>query len=142
MGVLAVIGFVGLYIPYQESEKNRTATPIPDSGGAVTVVTYTNDGFEPRQVTVLASTSVEWTNRSDKLMWIASDPHPSHTDLPGFDEQGVEGNERDTDLLGNSVPIAEAHVVGGIYRYTFLKKGVWKYHNHLLPSDRGSIIVE
>ena len=141
--VLFVAALIGLYIPYQQYQKsqsalvqNATSTP----GGTHVTILYTNKGFEPDTITVKVGTTVEWSNESDMLMWVASDPHPSHTDLPGFDERGTQGNDAKTSPRW--VPTAYAHTQSAHYSYTFLKVGRWGYHNHLNPFDRGVVIVE
>ena len=56
-------------------------------------------------------------------MWVASAPHPTHTNYPGFDaKQGVASGEK--------------------YSFTFDKAGSWNYHDHLIPSNFGTIVVE
>ncbi len=140
VGVLVIVSFVGLYIPYvQYQGQERAAVPDAPIDGPLARVVYTNKGFEPVFITVQVGTTVEWVNESDKLMWVASDDHPSHTDLPGFDQKGSEGNVSPPQSL---VPIAYAHGGVEIYRYTFLEKGTWEYHNHLVPADRGTVVVE
>jgi hypothetical protein len=52
-------------------------------------------------------------------LWIASDPHPTHTDLSGFDALGARSS----------------------YSYTFNQTGEWGFHNHLRATDTGTIIV-
>ena len=138
--VLFVLAIVGLYIPYRQSVRSRSKLPPPAETSTVQVrIMYTNEGFEPSEITVKASTTVEWINTSDTLMWVASDPHPSHTGLPGFDEHGTDADAPQSQGL---VPYVYAHSAGGVYRYTFLERGTWHYHNHLDPSDRGLVIVE
>lgn len=141
--VLFVAALLGLYIPYVQyhnGERVRPETATSTPQGLHVPVLYTNKGFEPETLTVALGTTVEWENVSDKLMWVASDPHPSHTDLPGFNSWGTEGNTEDAPT--SWVPTVYAHEQGGFYRYTFTKTGTWTYHNHLVPADRGTIIVE
>jgi len=52
-------------------------------------------------------------------LWVASTPHPIHNDLPGFDAKAAMAS----------------------YSFTFDKVGEWGLHNHLRPSDTGTIIV-
>ncbi|MBI4067234.1 cupredoxin domain-containing protein [Candidatus Gottesmanbacteria bacterium] len=87
------------------------------------VVNYTDDGFSPKSVSVKVGTPVTFINQSSTPMWVASAPHPQHTDLPGFDQ--LKSVEK-----------------GGEYTYTFQKAGNWKYHNHLAASNFGSVTVE
>ncbi len=141
--ILTIASIVGIYIPYVKYQKQQENNSVPQNMGntSVAVITYTNKGFNPNYITVRTGSQVEWINTSDKLMWVASDPHPSHTDLPGFDEKGIEGNNVDISLQIFASK-AYAHTGQKEYRYTFLKPGVWKYHNHLNPADRGTIVVE
>lgn len=95
-----------------------------EKGGVVarTVVTLSDTGFAPSPVTVKVGTTVTFVNESSGQMWVASDPHPTHTLLPGFDELGSVGK-------------------GGTYEYTFVKVGTWTYHDHPNPSIKGTVIV-
>ena len=52
-------------------------------------------------------------------LWVASDPHPIHSDLPGLDAKGAKES----------------------YSFTFDTAGEWGFHNHLRASDTGTIIV-
>ncbi len=110
----------------------KTGKPVPldvlqqqvASGGmGMETVRYTNNGFQPKNITVPAGTMVEFLNQSDKEMWVASNIHPEHTILPTFDQFKGVGK-------------------GKSYMYTFDKKGSWKYHDHLSPSFEGVINVE
>lgn len=136
--VLLVIVLVGYYFlrGYSPSSQNiqnqaattETATPTTLATTSANVaakatVDYTDSGFTPKTVTVKVGDTVTWTNNSGKSMWVASAPHPAHTDLPGFDQ--LKGVEK-----------------GSTYSYTFAKVGSWKYHNHLVPKDTGTVVVE
>ncbi len=95
----------------------------PSDGMGMVTVRYTNTGFEPSKLTVPVGTMIEFINRSDKEMWVASNVHPSHEILPTFDQ--FKGSEK-----------------GQSYIYTFDKKGVWPYHDHINPALEGMITVE
>lgn len=98
--------------------------PGTDKGGVVSAqsVTYGSGGFVPKTVTVKKGTSVRWVNQSNGSMWVASGIHPTHQLLPGFDQLKSVGT-------------------GGTYDYTFVKVGTWQYHNHLVPTDLGYVVV-
>jgi plastocyanin len=96
------------------SEKGGTTGDI--------VVTYTDSGYQPNEVTVKKGTKVTFLNDSTGSMWTASGVHPTHQLLPGFDQ-------------------LKSVVKGGKYEYTFIKVGTWKYHNHVKPTDGGIVIV-
>lgn len=93
-------------------------------GGVETqaTVTYTDSGYTPATVTVKKGTKVTFKNESTKSMWTASGVHPTHQLLPGFDQ-------------------LKSVTKGGMYEYTFSKVGTWKYHNHVNPTDGGTVVV-
>ncbi len=86
-------------------------------------VRYTNTGYEPPLLSVPVGTMVEFVNESDDEMWVASNEHPAHTDLPTFDQFGLSPK-------------------GSTYTYTFDKAGTWTYHDHLNPEREGMIQVD
>lgn len=95
-----------------------------DKGGvaARTVVTYTDTGFGPASIIVKQGTMVAFVNESGKGMWVASDVHPTHQLLSGFDQKASVGKD-------------------GVYEYAFVKVGTWRYHNHINPADAGAVVV-
>ena len=106
---------------------------VPDSGSAMvggtkggvvsqSTVSYAEGGFSPAAITVKKGTSVTFENQSTVGMWVASDVHPTHQLLPGFDAK-------------------KAVVKGGIYTYTFSKVGTWTFHNHASPTHTGKVVV-
>jgi plastocyanin len=112
------------------SETPREQTPQPSTGGNVqtenTIVEYSEDGFSPVTLHVKVGTTVTFKNVCKNVMdkmWVASNPHPLHTDYPGFDA-------------------GKAYGIGESYSFTFMKQGSWGYHNHLEPERTGIIIVE
>ncbi|MBX4186960.1 MAG: cupredoxin domain-containing protein [Candidatus Doudnabacteria bacterium] len=107
--------------PNPEPPVTPPVTP-PASTSAMKVITYTSTGFSPATVTIKKGTTVNFVNNSSGNVWPASDPHPSHTDYPGFDPR-------------------QAIPAGQSWAFTFDKVGTWGYHNHLNPAKRGSITV-
>ncbi len=87
------------------------------------VVTYTDSGFSPATVNVSKGTTVTFKNQSSANFWPASDPHPTHTNYPGFDAK-------------------KAIAPGSSYSFTFTKVGSWGYHNHFSPELKGRVIVQ
>lgn len=86
-------------------------------------VTYTNNGFSPANLSVFEGSTVTFVNDSSGSMWVASNPHPVHTDFPEFDsKRGVAPGET--------------------YEFTFTEGGTYDYHDHLSPSNVGTIIAE
>ena len=87
-------------------------------------VKLSKDGnYYPETVTIKAGEAVKWVNSSESLMWPASNPHPSHTGLSGFDPKKI------------------LHP-GESWQFTFTRPGTFGYHDHLQPARRGKVIVE
>lgn len=136
----AVVSMSGNQTPAPAISSDQTQTaPIPETPTPtppVTVATatppviitshsvsYTDSGFSPKTLTVKNGESVTFLNNSSGRMWVASDPHPAHTDLPGFDELAAVGP-------------------GEAWSYTFTKIGTHGYHNHANHTMTGTIFVQ
>ena len=87
-----------------------------------TVVKITNKGFEPTDVSIKKGMRVVWINQISGYVWPASDPHPLHTDYPEFDPKE---------------PLAS----GEVWTMKFERVGLWGYHNHMKPSQKGRVNV-
>lgn len=104
-------------------QPQQTITKAPDAESTATVE-ITKTGFMPATIKVKKNTSVEFVNKDSVAHWVASDPHPTHTLLPGFDSM-QDLNTEDT------------------YSFTFDQTGTFTYHDHLNPTKfKGSVIVE
>lgn len=106
---------------YGEPGKDRV--PEQPSSAENTVVTYRDNGFSPTVLTVPLGTTVTFKNGSSGSLWVASNPHPTHTDYPGFDSTTV-------------IP------AGQEFSFKFNQRGTWGYHNHLRSPEGGTIVVE
>lgn len=102
-----------------ETPAAEEPAPIADS----LTVTYDGNTFTPAAVTVKPGTKVNFVNQSTNPMWVASDPHPVHTDFSAFDAQKSLGQ-------------------GQTYSFTFEKPGEYGYHNHLNSGSTGTITVK
>ncbi len=102
------------------------AVPTASPTGAVAAsveVDYTATGFSPASVTVKKGETVKFVNKTTSPMSVASNPHPTHTDYPGFDQ-----------FKSSQKGQAE-------YDFVFDKVGTWGYHNHAKPGDTGTVVV-
>lgn len=87
-------------------------------------VTINQEGFLPATILIKKGTQVTWVNNDSQSHQIASDPHPTHTNLAGF--------EADESLLTNDS-----------FTFTFEEVGTFTYHDCLKPLDfKGTVIVE
>lgn len=109
--------------PTLESPTTQTPVTQETPSAEQNVVTYNESGFSPSILRVKVGAAVVFKNADSEPLWVASNPHPIHTDYSGFDAKRGYGK-------------------GESYSFTFTKSGTWKYHNHLNPSEGGTIIIE
>jgi len=99
-------------------QKPESTPPLNESGSIIQSVSLEPDGFKPRIVVIYAGDTVKWINNDMQLHWPASDPHPTHTGLAGFD------------------PLADL-LPGESFSFTFNSVGVYGYHDHTLAVVAG-----
>lgn len=83
---------------------------------------YDGGKFLPSTLKIKVNDYVIFKNISSVDVWPASDPHPAHTDYPGFDAGQVVAP-------------------GKKYQFQFTKAGSWGLHNHLAPAQTAVIDV-
>ncbi|MEK9184849.1 MAG: hypothetical protein AAB866_01640 [Patescibacteria group bacterium] len=118
--------------PSEVSEESEITT---EQETTTTPRTYTieilSSGFSPSTLTINSGDVVTWTNRdSYSSHWPASAIHPAHSVYP---ETGG--------CIGSKFDACQGLSNGETYSFTFNEKGTWKYHDHLNPSETGTIIV-
>lgn len=122
---VAVLLVISIFVFNKRSTPPITSQPIvnePAPAVFKNMVTYKNGVFTPSNFSVKSGATVSFVNESDEGMWLASNPHPTHTSLPQFNT-------------------TRAYNKGEIYKFTFTKKGSFGYHNHLNPMARGTFTV-
>ncbi len=127
---LIIVIIAGGIFLYNKSINNNTSnnqpTPTqqtqPTTQTGTQVITLTAGGFSPSTLTVKAGTTVRWVNKSGQLGQVDSDPHPTHTSYPPMNFEAFSD--------GSSVELV------------FNKPGTYHYHNHLNPSQTGTVVVE
>jgi plastocyanin len=115
-----------------------SATPemIVENTVPTVTVTYTDQGFSPKEVTVTLGTTVNFVNQSSGNMWVATAPHPAHTAY-----SGTSLSQHCPDTTSSAFDACEAYATGSSFSFTFNKEGTWKYHDHVNASRFGSVIV-
>lgn len=112
--------------PKAEETKSQTqTTPQGEEAKESVTVTITDQGFEPQTVTVKSGGTITWTNNSSKNVQVGSAVHPTH--------------EVNRELTGGKF-VVDLNP-GQSETVTVTKAGNWKYHNHLSPSQTGTVIV-
>jgi plastocyanin len=103
------------------NSSNNTNSSSSDQTAAATI-TYGDNGFSPSTVTVKSGDTILIKNTSSNPLQFDSDPHPAHTDDPELN-------------VGDIAPGSS-----GTLKATTV--GTHGYHNHLNPSDTGTIVVQ
>lgn len=126
------LGGCDLYSKSQDKNAdaaNSTQQQQTTTGGQAaeeTIITFSDTGITPAQVTVKSGSLLTFQNNSTKKVSVGSDPHPTHTQNPE-----ITGGEFILDLE----PGATSSV-------TMTKVGSWGFHDHLNPAVRGKVVVE
>lgn len=126
--IIAVIIVAGVFFfAKQNTLPLATATPTPvqtqmQTAQNTQIISLYANGFSPNNLTVKAGTAVKWINKSGAVAQVDSDPHPVHTSYPPM----------------NFAPFSD----GSSVELVFDKPGSYHYHNHLNPSQTGSITVQ
>ena len=95
------------------------------------VITYTSGGFSPSVINVKKGGEVTFLNKSEGAMWPASAIHPTHTLYP------TQGG-----CVGSTFDACQGIEPGEAWSFKFDIAGSFKYHNHLNPSQTGTVVVE
>lgn len=116
-----------------------TPTPTPTSttttSAAMTAqVSYDGHTFSPATITVAKGGKVTFTDTASAQMWVASDPHPTHTNY--------DGTTRAQHCASGATPSFDQCSPGATYSFTFGKAGSWSYHNHFNPAAMGTVVVQ
>jgi plastocyanin len=122
---IVLIGGGLFFLTQKNSTQNKnegTKTPQAVKTPEIAEVSLTSSGFSPATVTINVGESVRWENKSGKDGSVNSDDHPNHRKY-SFLNLGLFTN-------GSSVQSA------------FKKAGTYTYHNHLLPQQKGTVIVK
>jgi len=91
--------------------------------GSVYVVEMRDDGFHPNDLRINKGDTIRFVSSRGVLFWPASNEHPVHSIYREFDPlRPIEPNES--------------------WEFTFEKKGVWEFHDHLYSFFGGTITVQ
>ena len=93
------------------------------NGEDVAAVSIDDIGFSEETITVRVGTTIVFTNNGQGLHQVASDPHPTHTNVPGLDSK-------------------RGLATGETFSFTFERAGTFTVHDHLAPSHKATIIVQ
>lgn len=86
------------------------------------VVVLTKSGFSPAGLKVKIGTKVKFVNRTTLSFWPASDLHPNHAIYPEFDPKRALSPKE-------------------VWEFVFDRAGTFRFHDHLNPTNRGTVLV-
>ncbi|MBI4122870.1 MAG: hypothetical protein HY458_00705 [Parcubacteria group bacterium] len=144
--VIAVLFILVLVGGWKLLSNGQVPVPVPASQdtnlpqqevGSEVQIKYTDQGFSPAIVNIKKGDAVVWKNESAKDMWPASALHPTHTVYPGSSIQKCNTAEQP-----NIFDACALVAPGSSWSFEFLQQGSWKFHNHLFPTEFGTVNVE
>ncbi len=146
IGIVLIIVIIGGVVMLR-SDKNPQASSLGEEvmtsplgedelQPSLTVV-YSDGGYSPRELMIKKGDTVIFKNESSQLMWTASAIHPSHTVYPGTSIQKCISSPD-----GSMFDACAGTPVGSSWTFQFNELGSWGYHNHLVPTRNGTIVVE
>jgi len=121
--VAAVLGLLGfLYLNNQRSKETTKPAPLT-AVVSEAQVSITKDGFVPATIQIKKGSQVTWTNKDSDSHQIASDPHPTHTNLKALVSDKLAKDES--------------------FAFIFEKAGTFTYHDELNPLKlQGTVVVK
>jgi plastocyanin len=146
--VVLVLVLVFWRSPESETPTGETPTsqvPAPGFEGTLEMIVeagenkivFTDAGFSPNSFTVQTGDMVTFINESSASFWPASAIHPTHKVYSGTSlSEHCPGVAADSFDACGGIPAGES------WSFTFLKPGIWKYHDHLNASRTGMVVVE
>lgn len=108
-----------------------TTTNNQQQSASAATINYTNSGFSPKSVTIKKGESVTFKNTSSRDVRVASNPHPAHNGYPTT----VGCVSSTFDSCANIAP-------GQSWSFKFDIAGNWGFHNHLNPTEGGTVKVQ
>lgn len=95
------------------------------------LVSYTDKGFEPQQLTVKKGQTVRFADNSSRQLWVASIGSGGHEIYPGNSSCG-----------GSTFDSCAAFSQGNYWEFTFTETGTWDFQNNAHSSDTGTVVVQ
>lgn len=100
------------------SEKNLSKDVSISPENATWTISYSNNGFYPREMFIKKGDTVRFTNNSDLELWVSSEQNASQIDS------------------------SQSVMSGEVFMYTFKTTGTWKYFNKMDMASSGTIKVK
>lgn len=121
----------------EQEETTATTTPAEETSEDAQGVFFKDSGYEPKTLTIKKGETVIFINTTQTPTWPASADHPAHTVYPGSDIAKCGTLEQATIF-----DACRGLQTGESWSFKFNNIGAWNYHDHLNPSQSGTIVVE
>ena len=102
-------------------------------------VVYSDEGYNPKELTIKKGDTVTFRNESSRETWPASAMHPSHTSYPGSAYAKCFDGTSDKSKLFDA---CRGLTQGEEWSFVFGEAGEWFYHDHNMADMFGKIIVQ
>lgn len=96
---------------------------LPKMVDGAYLIELREDGFHPRSLVIKEGETVVFKSQNGEAFWPASNVHPTHTAYPDFDPR-------------EPIPADQT------WKYTFKEAGTYGFHDHIVSTYEGEIIVE
>jgi len=114
--------------PFTDEVKSILAS----SPGFHTLVSYTDNGFEPTGVTLEKGQTIRFTNNSTEDLWVAATP-----------DSGTHYPQGTLSICGQSALDSCGGIARGeFWEFTFNAAGSWSYQNNGNPTNAGVVLVK
>lgn len=131
-------GFSALQAPQADrGEEFIPGPPSPEvliqlekSRGFEVLISYTDEGFEPREATIRRGESVRFTNNSSHDLWVAAAGTTENPSYPGVSECG-----------GSTFDSCHTLRPRDFWEFTFVEDGTWIFQNNLDKTKAGAVEV-
>jgi len=133
--MLAIIAVAAALLTIR-AEKHTSPTPNASEGsgnaavganGETSIITYSDTGFDPKNLSITPGTTITWSNESSHSLWVEG-TGPKGGDCTA---SAASGTLNECASIGN----------GGSYSYTFTTPGSYAYMNHEQSNDTGIVTV-
>lgn len=105
-----------------DSDAEETQPSDDETAATAQTIAYKNSGFSPATITVTSGQSIVVTNNAEQTLDFASDDHPTHR----------INSELNIGTIGP----------GTSKTFVLTQAGTFRYHDHLNPGLKGTIIVQ
>ncbi len=120
--IIVVVVVLGAAYYFMKGKSSSTVTTVNTDCPTPAAKTVDFCGGAFTTITVNSGDTVTFRNDTSNEIQVDSNPHPTHTDNTQLNIGPIEPGQSKTVTLTN--------------------KGTWGFHNHLNPSDHGSITVQ